>query len=191
MSAIARATAPTTRPPQRDADAVPRRHLRLVPDLARAGRPAMRAVIGSLGVLGGVLLAQLLLSIVISQGAYEVQQLEQQQTAVGREASALGERVDQLSSAQNLAGQATGQGMVPGDGFVMLDTTTGQVTGGESATNPAITPGLVGNEALNPTAPNAANPNASPIPTAPGVAPGQSDAGAVPSATDLDSPTTR
>lgn len=170
--------------------------LRLVPGLARR-TSVVRWVVASLGVLSGVLLAQLVLSIAISQGAYEVQQMEAQQIALSREATALGESVAQLGSPQNLATNATNQGMVPGGSFVVLDTATGQAAGADAGSSHGqpMNPALVSNEALAPTAPNAANPNVTPAP-APGsgtlgVAPGQAAPGDVPSATDVDSPSTR
>lgn len=198
MTAHASATRPATR---RAAPARPhgrparRPALRLVPGLAR-GRSVARWVIASTGVLSAVLLTQLLLTIAISQGAYEVQQLEVQQIGLSRQVTALGETVDQLASPQNLASQATAQGMVPGGSFVLLDTQSGSAPAdAASTTGRPFDPALVPNEALAPSAPNAANPNVTPAP-APGsgtlgVAPGQAAPGDVPSATDIDSPVTR
>lgn len=205
MSAPARDTAvsPRTRPSRHAHPDTPSRpgnpehehaarpHLRVVPRLAavRSGT-SMRWGFAAAGLLGIVLVAQLLLSIAVQQGAYEVQQLEAQQTSLDRESTALAEDVAALSSPQHLAESATAHGMVPGESFVVLDTTTGQATGEDSAAMPPIDPALIGNEALDPTAPNAANPNITPTPEPDGVSPGGQAPGDVPSATDLESPTT-
>ena len=188
MSALARATAPDRRTSR------PEPRLRLVPPAALRARPGVPWLVSSFAVLAGVIAAQLLLSMGIQQGAYEVQQLESQQITLDRRQTALAEQVAQLSSPQHLATAAAQQGMVPGASFVVLDTTTGHVTQGTgAAAGTPINPALVGNEALDPTQPNAANPNVvpAPAPVPAGVSSAPAPAGPVPSATDLESPNTR
>ncbi|KAB1650257.1 hypothetical protein [Pseudoclavibacter endophyticus] len=140
--------------------------------------------------MSAVLVGQLALSIAVQQGAYEVAQLEAQQIRLDRAATALGEDVAGLSSPQHLAEQATEMGMVPGESFAILDTGAGQSTGGDSAVAPPIDPALVGNEALHPTAPNAANPNVAPAEAPDGDSSAEGGEGDVPSATELEAPTT-
>lgn len=78
----------------------------------RSARPrAVYAVVGVLGVFG-ILLAQLMLSIVLSEGAYRITALEAQQLELDRSAQSLGERLNVLDSAQNLAANAESLGMV-------------------------------------------------------------------------------
>ncbi|KAB1660102.1 hypothetical protein F8O01_04025 [Pseudoclavibacter chungangensis] len=188
MSAISNA-----RQPAAPRGRTPRGRLSAAPEPRRRAAPAVKWVVSTLLVMGGVLVAQLVLATVVAQGAYEVQALEQQQTALTRQETALAEQVGSLSSPQNLATLATAQGMVPGESFSFVDTSTGQVTGGDTAPSAGagIDPGLVGNEALNPSAPNAANPNIAPAPGQDGVSPATGDGTDVPSATELESPTTR
>lgn len=140
--------------------------------------------------MAGVLAAQLSLSIVVQQGAYEVAQLEAQQTRLDRLSTSLAESVAGLSSPQYLAEQATELGMVPGGSFVVLDTTTGQSAGEDSTHLPAIDPTLVGNEATEPTAPNAANPNVTPAPEPTGDSSQDGGTSDVPSASEVEAPTT-
>lgn len=168
-------------------------HLRTAPGSRALARPGVRSVVVTLVVMGAVLLVQLVLSTLIAQGAYEVDALEAQQTSLQREETALAEEVGALSSPQNLAAQATAQGMVPGVDFAYLDTTTGQIAGGttEQTASQPIDPTLVGNQALVPTEPNAANPNVVPTPAPGGVSPDGQAPADVPSATGLESPTTR
>lgn len=166
-------------------------HLRLVPRLAVRSSTSMRWLFAVSGVMGAVLILQLLLSIAVQQGAYEVAQLESQQTSLDRRSTALAEQVSALSSPQHLAEAATAQGMVPGESFIVLDTTTGSSSGTDSAGQAAIDPSLIGNEALNPTEPNAANPNVPSSPKPDGVSSNGQGADGIPSATDLESPTTR
>jgi len=149
----------------------------------------------SLVALGGVLVAQLGLSIVISQGAYEVDTLTTRQTQLDRERSAAYEGLSSISSPQNLAQQATALGMVPAGGAQQLDLATGALVDvdGEAAPRAPINPALVTNEALNPTAPNAANHNYAPpaAPAAPGGSAATGPNGGVPSITELGAPRTR
>ena len=78
----------------------------------RRARPrAVYAVVGVLGVFA-ILLAQLMLSIVLSDGAYRITALEAQQLELDRTAQSLGERLNVLDSAQNLAANAESLGMV-------------------------------------------------------------------------------
>lgn len=151
----------------------------------------LRWGVAASALMGAVLVVQLLLSIAVQQGAYEVAQLESQQTALDRRSTALAEEVSALSSPQHLAESATAQGMVPGESFIVLDTSTGTATGGESVGQAAIDPSLVGNEALSPSEPNAANPNVPTSPDPDGVSSNGSGADDIPSATELESPSTR
>jgi len=57
-------------------------------------------------------IAQLLLSIVISDGAYTISSLNSQQRQLDREVQALSEQIDLLSSPQSLATKAESLGMV-------------------------------------------------------------------------------
>jgi hypothetical protein len=89
------------------------RHIEIVSTRAqRRARP--RAVYAVVAVVGLFVLfmAQLLLSIVVSDGAYRIAALQTSQRDLGREQQALSEQLDMLSSPQNLATQAESLGMV-------------------------------------------------------------------------------
>lgn len=110
MSAV---LAPT---PQRVAAPSPRRAPRPVEVVAtrsqRRARPrAVYAVVSTAGVFA-ILLAQLLLSITLSEGAYRIAALQSQAVELDRSAQVLTESLDTLRSPQNLAANAESLGMV-------------------------------------------------------------------------------
>jgi len=75
MSAVA--IARPLRQPARQPAAQPRRHLEVAPTRAqRRARPRMLPALVTIGGIGVILLAQLLLSIVIADGAYQVSGLQ-------------------------------------------------------------------------------------------------------------------
>lgn len=128
-------TALATVAPVRRPAAEPARHIEIVPSRRqRRARPksfyALVAVLGVFGLFG----VQLMLSIVLSDGAYQISSLQAQQRQLDREARALGEELDLLASPQNLAAQAEGLGMVVGTGTpTFLRLSDGTVTGSPSA----------------------------------------------------------
>ncbi len=108
------AFAPTT--PQRYAAPAPRRGPRpveVVPTRAqRRSRPkAIYAVVSTAGAFA-ILLAQLLLSITLSEGAYRISALQGEAVELDRNAQMLTESLDTLRSPQNLAANAESLGMV-------------------------------------------------------------------------------
>ena len=108
MSNLAFAT-----PLRSPADEQRTRHIEIVSSREqRRARP--RAVYAIVAVIGLFVLfmAQLLLSIVVSDGAYRIAALQTSQRDLGREQQALSEQLDMLSSPQNLATQAESLGMV-------------------------------------------------------------------------------
>jgi Na+-transporting NADH:ubiquinone oxidoreductase subunit NqrC len=80
-----------------------------------------------LGCLAAIFGAQLLLSIVVSSGQYEIAALQSQQTELDRTADALQESLQTLSSSQNLVQQAAGLGMVQGTDAAYLRLSDGAV----------------------------------------------------------------
>jgi hypothetical protein len=129
------ATAPDPRrSPRHEPDADPRRHLEIAPSRAqRRARPRLKYVLVTLGGIGVILLGQLLLSIWIADGAYQVHTLQTQQTQLQRQQSALNEQLDQLGSPQSIAARAEQLGMVQSGNPAYLDLATGAVTGTPSA----------------------------------------------------------
>lgn len=119
----------------------PRRHLEIAPTRAqRRARPRLVHVLITLGGIGVILLGQLLLSIWIADGAYQVHTLQGRQLELQRTQRALDEQLDQLGSPQSIAARAEQLGMVQSGDPAYLDLGTGAVTGTPSAG----TTGIVG-----------------------------------------------
>lgn len=108
----------------------PRRHLDIAPTRAqRRARPRIYAALAAIGGIGAILLAQLLMSIVVADGAYHIAALKKEQRDLVREQNASQERIEQLSSTQSLIQNATTLGMVSSGNPVFLDVATGQALG--------------------------------------------------------------
>jgi hypothetical protein len=95
----------------------------------RRARPRIVAAVVGVAALGALLLAQLGISMVLSQGAYTLNALQAQQTELSRSQQALDEQLDVLKSPQNLAKNAQALGMIANTTPVYLDPKTGQVFG--------------------------------------------------------------
>lgn len=93
------------------------RHIEIV--VTRGQKRARPRVVYALVAVAGlfvILMAQLLLSIWLSDGAYQISGLQQTQRDLSRDQQALGETLGVLQSPQNLAGQASALGMVMNTG---------------------------------------------------------------------------
>jgi hypothetical protein len=137
---------------------VPRR-VQVVPTRQqRRARPRIAyATVVVTGVLA-IVVTQLMLSIGLSDGAYEISSLQQQQKELDRTNQTLSEQYDSLSSPQNLSASAEALGMVANSAPVYLRLSDGAVLGSPvaaSASNPTVTGGqtLIPNASLNPAAP--------------------------------------
>ena len=118
--------------PRRDIqpDATPRRHLEVAPTRAqRRARPRLLPALVTIGGIGVILLGQLLLSIVLADGAYQISSLQTQKHDAVLQQHALSETLDLYNSPQHLAANAEALGMVASGNAVYLDATTGAVTG--------------------------------------------------------------
>jgi hypothetical protein len=134
MSAVSAAVARPLRQPTRQPLGEPRRHLEVVPTRAqRRARPRMLPALITIGGIGVILLAQLLLSIVIADGAYQISGLQSQKHDAVLQQHALSEQLDLLASPQHLAANAEALGMVASGNAVYLDAKSGAVTGNGSA----------------------------------------------------------
>ena len=160
------------------------RHIRIVTTQAqRTARP--RAVSALVTVVGlfTIFMAQLLLSIVTSDGAYQIASLQSQQRSLAQEEQALNENLSLLGSQQNLAVQAESLGMVLGSTTpVFLRLSDGAiigtpVPGGEGASPIGAAGSLVPNALLvDVPLVDATRTNAT-APDAPGQGPGQGQRG--------------
>lgn len=129
----AAATAAALPPPAERAERVERdrrTHLEVVTTRAqRRARPrALYAVIAVVALLV-IVVAQLLLSIGISQGAYQLSSLQKEQSRLLRASQAASQDLDRLTSPQNLAANANALGMVSNSNPAYLRLSDGAVLG--------------------------------------------------------------
>jgi cell division protein FtsB len=104
------------------------RHIEIVTTRAqRKARPRVAYAVFTVASLFAIFGAQLLLSIVVSNGAYEIDALQAQQKELLRTEQALQEQLATLDSTQNLAAQAAHLGMVPNGDPYAIDLSTGSV----------------------------------------------------------------
>ncbi|QNE46622.1 hypothetical protein F1C58_06675 [Glaciihabitans sp. INWT7] len=179
------------------------RHIEIVS--SRSQKRARPRVVYALVAVAGlfvILMAQLLLSIWLSDGAYQISGLQQTQRDLSRDQQALAESLNVLQSPQNLAGQATALGMVMNTGSQGFLSLSGGVTraptpaaadttvAADAATytpNALITPDI---SALGATAAAAAAASATGAPAAPAGAGSVASTPGVPAQTVLPSPIT-
>jgi hypothetical protein len=144
-----RTRATQTRTDRRAATAEPR--LRPAPDraLARA-KPRLVYAIVAVGSIGVIALVQLLLSIAMTQGAYELDGYQIRQAQLARDEAKLAEDLDGVESPQFLAANAEALGMVPNSAPVYLRLSDGAVlgvptaaAGGAAASGPLVPNSLI------------------------------------------------
>ena len=169
------------------------RHIELVSSRSqRRARP--RIVYALVGVAGLflILVAQLLISIVLSDGAYQISSLQSAQKELVRDQQTLSERQRILESPQNLAGRAASLGMVGNvngegwlrlsDGKVLSSPTAAEGTAGvdpttgSTVTNALLTPELLAQQAATAKSPVPGSIPDSATPVTPG-APGDDATG--------------
>ena len=135
--------------PRPSRSTTPRRHLEVTPARApRRARPRVLPAIVTISGIGVILLAQLLLSIVLADGAYTIAGLQTQQRDLQRQEQALTEQLEVLSSTQNLTANAEHLGMVASGNPVFLDLATGAVSGNPTPAGGSLT-GASGNQIGN------------------------------------------
>lgn len=142
--------------PRPDRAPAPRRHLEVAPTRAqRRARPRLLPAVVTMGGIGAILLAQLLLSIVLADGAYRIADLQRDQRDLQRQEQSLAEQLEVLSSTQNLTANAEHLGMIASGNPVFLDLATGAVSGDPSPAGGSLTGGAgnqIGNSLLTGTA---------------------------------------
>lgn len=117
-------------PSTRTAPASQARRIEIVATRAqRRARPKVAYAVLTVLSLFAIFAAQLLLSIAVSDGAYQIDALQGQQKELLRTQQALDENLDLLGSTQHLAANAAHLGMVPGSSPLFLDVATGSVAG--------------------------------------------------------------
>lgn len=127
-------------------------HIEIVSTRAqRRARPRVLYAVVTVASLFVILAAQLLLSIVVTQGSYQIDSLQDQQKLLNRTEQNLLESLALQSSPQNLATRAAGYGMVPNATPYSLDVADGSVfrlPGSADPTGCGGKCGLVGNTLL-------------------------------------------
>ncbi|MRX42403.1 hypothetical protein [Agromyces kandeliae] len=128
-----------TRPARRWAPtAAPR--LRPAPERGeRRARPRLAYAVVALASIGAIAIVQLLLSIAMTQGAYEMDEQLLRQAELQREQQKLSDDLDRLESPQFLAANAEALGMVPNSAPVYLRLSDGAVLGDPTAAAGAAT----------------------------------------------------
>lgn len=105
----------------------------------RRARPRSVYALVAVGGLFALFIAQLLLSIVVSDGAYRIAGLQTEQRDLTRQQQSLSEHLDLLASPQNLATQAESLGMVLSKNApVFLRLSDDTLIGGDSATGEGV-----------------------------------------------------
>jgi len=114
--------------PVREPAREPHRHIEIVAtrEQRRARPKAVYAVVTVISLFV-IFAAQLLLSVGVSQGAYEISTLQSQQKQLLRSQDSLSEKLNILSSTQNLSTQAAARGMVPNASPFAIDLASGGV----------------------------------------------------------------
>jgi hypothetical protein len=138
MSNLATARIPAGRPvPLAEPQQHPR-HIEIVATRQqRRARPKLAYAVVTIASLFTIFAAQLLLSIVVSDGAYQVSALQDQQKDLLRTEDALAEKLNVLDSTQNLSAQAAHLGMVPNGSPLAINLGTGAVYGLPGSADPA------------------------------------------------------
>ncbi|WP_308796499.1 hypothetical protein [Agromyces silvae] len=128
MSAVPAMSLPEFRP-----DRAPREQPRLRPVPDQRRRPRLAYAVTALAGIVAIVVAQLLLSVAMTEGAYEIDGYRVAQAKLDRETQVLREQIDALESPQFLAANAEALGMVPNAAPVYLRLSDGAVLGQPTA----------------------------------------------------------
>lgn len=156
----------------------------------RRARPKVAYAIVAVVALGILLLAQLGISMVLSQGAYTLDSLGAEQTKLSRTQQSLSEELRVLDSPQNLARNAQSLGMIANSTPVYLDPETGRVYGTPTPAAPdeatASSDNQVPNALLDPVPLATKQQPAEAAPSAPAAPAAPSEAASGPAAASTD-----
>lgn len=110
------------------------RHIEIVATRSqRRARPKIAFALSAVAGVAVIIVAQLLLSVGISQGAYEVSRLQASQTELSRTAESVTEDLVRVSSPQSLAANAEAIGMISNSNPVYLRLSDSAVLGAPSS----------------------------------------------------------
>jgi hypothetical protein len=111
-----------------------RRHIEIVTSRSqRRARPRLAYSLVIIAGLFAVLASQLLLSIALADGAYQISALQVEQKELSRAQQSVTEELNVLESPQNLASRAESLGLVSNNSAVYLNLATGAVLGSPAA----------------------------------------------------------
>jgi hypothetical protein len=128
MSSNLAYAAPLRRP--REEEHAPQPRVRIVTTRAqRRARPKLVYALVATVVIFAIFLVQLLITISLSSGAYQIDGLQSTQQGLGRTESSLSEKIDTLDSSQNLQANAIALGMVASSRAAFLRLSDGAVLG--------------------------------------------------------------
>jgi hypothetical protein len=134
------------RPAVEPAGAEPQGRVQIITTRAqRRARPKLVYALGAVAVIFAIFLAQLLITIALSSGAYTITDLQSTQQSLGRTQSSLGEKLDTLGSSQNLQANALALGMVNSSQAAFLRLSNGSVLGTATAAGSASLPTATAN----------------------------------------------
>ncbi len=102
----------------------------------RKARPKVFYAFITLATLMGIIIAQLLLSVALASGAYEIASLKQSNKELARTYQTVNQDLDRLSSPQNLSANAEALGMVTNSTPVYLRLSDGAVLGSPEPASP-------------------------------------------------------
>ncbi|WP_350346867.1 hypothetical protein ABIQ69_09420 [Agromyces sp. G08B096] len=126
MSAVPAQSLPI---PAKRGEEKPHRRLRPVAEPGTRQRPKLVYAIIALGGIAVIVVVQLLFSVAMTEGAYEIDDYELRQVQLAREEQKLRETIDALESPQSVAQKAEALGMVPNAAPVYLRLSDGAVLG--------------------------------------------------------------
>lgn len=135
MSTTLAYSGPIRRPAEREEHltALPSRVRVVTTRAQKRARPKLVYALAATAAIFAIFLAQLLISISLSSGAYKIDGLQATQQDLGRTESSLTERLDTLGSDQNLEANAIALGMVGSGNAAFLQLSNGAVLGSASA----------------------------------------------------------
>lgn len=119
----------------------------------RRARPTLFSAAVGVAGLFVILVAQLLLSILLSDGAYQISDLQAQHKELARDQQSLSEEINVMQSPQNLAARAGSLGMVMNNsnrGWLRLSDGSVLSAPGAATEGSAVGSALIGNVLLTP-----------------------------------------
>lgn len=129
MSAVSAIRLGSSRPGVESPSETPQRFRVVATRAQRKARPRVFYAVVTMSVIFGIIVAQLLLSVAVSSGAYEISGLQAQNRELDRTHQSVSQDLDRLASPQNLAANAESLGMVSNNTPVYLRLSDGAVLG--------------------------------------------------------------